>query len=83
MKKIAITIAIVTLTIIACKKKGQYCWNEAEYPGVFIYKWDHNSAPSNAIKKFEDSCGCKLKTSVKCVPCETTTDIHGNDIDCN
>lgn len=84
MKRITITIAVVILTIIACKKKsGQYCWNQAIYNGTVVYEWDNNTPPSNKVQKYEDSCHCKTTTSVKCIPCENATDINGNSFNCN
>lgn len=85
MKKIIITVAVIIIVSLACKKhKGQYCWNQAIYNNTVIYEWDANSSASNKVQKFEDSCHCKTTTTINCKPCDgTITDIHGNDINCN
>lgn len=85
MKQLIITLMLLALTAIACKKKkGEYCWNQAIYNGVVIHEWDNNSPASNKVQKFEDSCKCKVTTYSKCVPCDGQhTDINGNDFSCN
>lgn len=84
MKKLTITISFVAIAAFACKKnKGEYCWSRAMYNGAIVHEWDNNSPASNKVQKFEDSCKCKVTTTVKCIPCEGATDINGNDFDCN
>jgi hypothetical protein len=83
MKKFTITIAIITLAVIACKKKSEYCYYEAMKGNSPIYIWEYNKPSSDQVQKVQDTCSCAVTIKETCLPCKTRTDAGGNDIGCD
>lgn len=84
MKRITITIAVVIVALLACKKEGsQKCYWSAIKNGQPIYAWHNNKPSTDQIKKVQDTCSCTITLDEHCYPCSmTVTDPGGNDVSC-
>lgn len=86
MKSLTITLAVLFLTVSACKKdkneSGQKCsWNVIINDRV-AYEWLEK--PSLAqIKTIENSCSCTITVNEICFPCSASvTTAGGIDVPC-
>ena len=85
MKKITITLAIIIVAVIACKKEkneGKKCvWNVI-FNNQVAYEW-LDKPTADQVKKIEDSCSCTIKVNEACFNCNTTvTTAGGIDVKC-
>jgi hypothetical protein len=85
MKHLTITLIILALTAVACKKKTDtYCYYEAMNGSAPVYTWMVYRPTDDQIQKVQDSCRCTVSIKETCVPCNgTITDGSGNDIACD
>lgn len=84
MKRITITIAIVILALIACKKETkQKCYWAAYSGSRLIDVWQHNKPSNDQIQKIKDTCSCSVNVEEHCFSCgQNVTDPGGNDVSC-
>lgn len=84
MKRITITIAVVIITLLACKKETkQKCFWTANKGNLPIYSWQHNKPSNDQVQKVLDTCSCSVTLEEHCFPCsQDVTDWGGNDVSC-
>jgi hypothetical protein len=83
MKRLIITIAVVIITVIACKKdKGRKCYWDIVINNQIKDSRIDKPAPDQ-LRKIEDTCSCVVSVKENCFSCDITVTTQGGfDVPC-